>query len=103
MTTSGGHITNKSLEHIPPVYTGVAFKTKNGILRYCSREFSELVPLISELGRDWKSGSEQVETMRVCKEVKTMFAPSILLLKEDPYTHYTLLVGTADRSLLNIV
>lgn len=38
MTTSGGRIIDKLLNHTPLVYLGFTFNIEKRILRYCSRE-----------------------------------------------------------------
>lgn len=45
ITTSEDSITNKLVETIPPDYTGPAFKVEKLILRYRSREVSDLIPV----------------------------------------------------------
>lgn len=77
----GGRITDISLEHNLYTYLGVSFNVQKAILRYCSRVILEVVSIITELRRNKKRKSEEIEEMIVGTEDGTIFFPSILLLK----------------------
>lgn len=60
-TSSGGRVTNKSLKNIPPIYLGFEFNVERAILKYCSKEVSEILSFILELE---KTGSGKVKKWR---------------------------------------
>lgn len=98
-TTGDGQVMYKLLKNISPLYLRFVFKVEKTILKYFSREFSELVQFVSELRENRKWRYEEVETMEVYRENWTTFAPLILFIKCKLYTQYMPSVESADQCL----
>lgn len=62
--TSGGLITEQSLNQNTPLYLASAFTVDQAILRYYIRKVSELIQSISELGKIWKRRIKEEEIIR---------------------------------------
>lgn len=87
--TITGRTMSKWMKYIPPWYLRFAFNVEGEIIMYCCREVTESIPLISELSGNAKRRSEELEEMRVRREVRTMFAASIPILECEMYTQHT--------------
>lgn len=62
------------------MHLGFVFLIEKGIVRYCSRRVSEVMPFVLELRKDWKRGSKGMKGMDILREDGVIFAPSIPLI-----------------------
>lgn len=56
----------------------------------------------SELQRNWKCRTEEIERIGIHREAGTIFAPSIPFLECQMYTSYSSSAGSVDRCSQNI-
>lgn len=70
--TSNIRVTEEFLKYITSLYLGFAINVKKAILRYCSREVSEIILCILKQRRKWKLRSEEIEENGVRREHDTI-------------------------------
>lgn len=63
------------LEPVPPMYLGLAFHVEKGIVPYCSREASKLVPFLSEMRSSRRRRRKELVEFGTQREDGTLFVP----------------------------